>query len=202
VGFSEEQEVLMTTILPTFRTFKTFWRPAIHDCLFLIVIAILSLSNYITSLGFYSDDWYLFSLMSLSSDQSLTGVFTAVSSTDHEIRPVQFFEYAAPYKLFGLDPLGYHLLNGIFFSTGLVLLYLILVALRQPRVLALSIPVLYMLLPNYSTDRFWIAAHATNISMCLTFFGIYAHLPVAEAFNQTYHQKLSRIPRMVPHFAV
>src|SRR5216683_2681571 len=166
----------MTNILPTFRTFKTFWYPAIHDCLFLIVIAILSLCNYITSLGFYSDDWYLFSFMSLSSDQSLTGVFTAVSSTDHEIRPVQFFEYVAPYKLFGLDPLGYHLLNGIFFSTGLVLLYLILVALRQPRVLALSIPVLYMLLPNYSTDRFWISAHATNISMCLTFLGIYAHL--------------------------
>jgi len=168
--------VLMTNILPTFRTFKTFWYPASHDCLFLIVIAILSLCNYITSLGFYSDDWYLLSSMSLSPDQSLTGVFTAVSSTDHEIRPVQFFEYAAPYKLFGLDPLGYHLLNGIFFSTGLVLLYLILVALRQPRVLALSIPVLYMLLPNYSTDRFWISAHATNISMCLTFLGIYAHL--------------------------
>jgi len=166
----------MTTILSTFRTFKTFWHPAIPDCLFLIVIAILSLSSYITSLGFYSDDWYLLSSMSLSSDQSLTGVFTAVSSTDHEIRPVQFFEYAAPYKLFGLDPLGYHLLNGIFFSTGLVLLYLILDALRQPRVLALSIPVLYMLLPNYSTDRFWIAAHAANISMCLTFLGIYAHL--------------------------
>jgi hypothetical protein len=166
----------VTTSSPLCRTFKIFWHPAVHDCLFLIVITLLSLSNYITSLGFYIDDWYLLSFMSLSSDQSLTGVFTAVSATDRVIRPVQFFGFAASYKMFGLDPLGYHLLNGMFFSTGLVLLYLILIALRQPRVLAFSISVLYMLLPNYSTDRFWIAAHATNISMCLTLLGIYAHL--------------------------
>src|SRR5262249_36218539 len=55
-------------------------------------------------------------------------------------------------------------------------LYLILIALYQPRVLALSTPILYILFPNYSTDRFWIAAHATNISMFFTFLGIYAHL--------------------------
>jgi hypothetical protein len=152
-------------------------QPGIHDCLFLIVIAILSLSNYVADLGFYDDDWALLSSMRLSSDQSLIGVFTAVnSSQDNEIRPIQFFGYAVPYKIFGLNPLGYHLLNSIFISIGPVLLYLIVVALRQPRVLALSIPVLYMLLPNYSTDRFWIAAHATNISMSLTFLGIYAHL--------------------------
>jgi hypothetical protein len=167
----------MTSLPLACRTSKIFWQPGIHDCLFLIVVAILSLSNYISGLGFYDDDWAILSLMSLSSDQSFTGVFTAVNSSwDNEIRPIQFFGYASSYKLFGLNPLGYHLLNGIFFSTGLVLLYLILVALRQPRVLALSISVLFMLLPNYSTDRFWMAAHATNISMCLTFLGIYAHL--------------------------
>jgi hypothetical protein len=159
------------------QTSRILSQRAVHDCLFLILIAFLSLSNYITGLGFYSDDWGLLSSMSLSPDQSLTGVFAAVnSSQDNEIRPVQFFAYALGYTLFGFDPLGYHLFNGIFFSTGLVLLYLILIALRQPRAFSLAIPVLYMLLPTYSTDRFWIAAHATNISMCLTFLGIYAHL--------------------------
>src|SRR5260370_30142824 len=94
-----------------FRTFRILGQPAVHDCLFLIVIAILSLSSYVTRLGFYSDDWALLASMRLSPDQSLTGVFTAVnSSQDNEIRPIQFFAYAAPYKLFDLNPLGYHLL--------------------------------------------------------------------------------------------
>jgi hypothetical protein len=160
------------------------WLPAVHDCFFLIVIAGLSLSSYIVGLGFYSDDWSLLSYMRLSPDQSLTAVFRAVNSSwDHEIRPVQFFAYAVPYKLFGLNPLGYHLTDGILFSTGIVLLYVILATLRQPRVLAFSIPVLYMLLPDYSTDRFWMAAHATNISMCLTFLGIYAHLQALRRRN-------------------
>jgi hypothetical protein len=115
--------------------------------------------------------------MNLSPDQSFAGVFMAVnSSADYEIRPIQFLAYTLPYKLFGLNPLGYHLLNGIFFVAGFVPLYLILIALHQTRVLALSTSAIYMLLANYSTDRFWFAAHATNISMFLTFLGIYAHL--------------------------
>jgi hypothetical protein len=154
-----------------------FQQSAFHDCLFLIVLASLSLSYYISGLGFYSDDWGLLSSMNLSPDQSFSGVFTAVNSTqDNEIRPIQFLAFTVFYKLFGLNPLGYHLLNAIFFVTGFVLLYLILITLHQPRVLALSIPILYILFPNYSTDRFWIAAHASNISMFFTFLGINAHL--------------------------
>lgn len=161
------------------------WQPAVHDCLFLVVIAILSLSLYVADLGFYNDDWALLSSMHLSSDQSLVGVFTAVdSSQDNEIRPIQFLGYAVPYKLFGLNPLGYHLINAIFFGTSFAFLYLILAEFRQPRALCLAIPIIYMLMPAYSTDRFWIAAHATNISMCLSFLGIYAHLRALRRRNR------------------
>src|SRR5262245_56242582 len=145
-------------------------QPTVRDCLFLVIIAILSLSLYVADLGFYSDDWALLSSMHLSSDQSLVGVFSAVdSSQDNEIRLIQFFGYAVSYKLFGLNPLGYHLINTIFFVTSFAFLYLILREFRQPRALCLAIPIIYMLLPAYSTDRFWIAAHATNISMGLSF---------------------------------
>lgn len=148
----------------------------LQDCLFLIVVASLSMSNYICSLGFYSDDWALLYSMHFSPDQSFAGIFTAVnSSQDSEIRPIQFLSYASLYKLFALIPLGYHVLNGIFFMLGLVLLYLILITLHQPRVLALATSVIYMLLPNYSTDRFWISVQA-NLGMFFAFFGIYAHL--------------------------
>jgi hypothetical protein len=115
--------------------------------------------------------------MHLSTDQSFSSLFGAVSvGQNNEIRPVQFLEYVAAYKLFSLNPLGYHLLNVFFFIIGLVFVYMTLVELFEGRVLAISTTALYMLLPNYSTDRFWFAAHATNISMCLTFIGIYIHL--------------------------
>src|SRR6202040_2223986 len=39
------------------QTSRILSQRAVHDCLFLILIAFLSLSNYITGLGFYSDDW-------------------------------------------------------------------------------------------------------------------------------------------------
>jgi hypothetical protein len=160
-----------------YRTVNILSRPVVHDCLFLIVIAILSMSGYIANLGFYSDDWSLISYMKFSADQSLASVFSAVSSSwDVEIRPVQFFIYAVCYKLFGLNPLGYHIFNGIFFVSGMATLYIVLVTLDQARSFALSIPVLYMLLPDYSTDRFWMAAHATNITMFFTLIGIYSHL--------------------------
>jgi len=127
------------------------------------------MSGYITSLGFYSDDWSLISYMKFSADQSLASVFSAVSSSwDIEIRPVQFFIYAVCYKLFSLNPLGYHIFNGIFFVSGMATLYVVLVTLDQARAFALSIPALYMLFPDYSTDRFWMAAHATNITMFFT----------------------------------
>jgi hypothetical protein len=168
---------LLNTISLTFRTSGIFRQPALHDSLFLIVISILSFSNYISGLGFYEDDWYLLAIMNLSPDQSVAGVFTAIASNDDVVRPVYFFIFAISYKLFGLNPLPYQLLNGIFFSIGFVLLHFIVVALRQPRALSLSICLLYMLLPNYSSDRFWIAAgFGSNISMSLSFLGIYAHL--------------------------
>jgi hypothetical protein len=94
--------------------------------LFLIVISILSFSNYISGLGFYEDDWYLLAIMNLSPDQSVAGVFTAIASTDKAVRPVYFFVWAISYKLFGLNPLAYQLLSGIFFLLGLYCYILLL----------------------------------------------------------------------------
>jgi hypothetical protein len=44
--------------------------------------------------------------------------------------------------------------------------------------LVLSTAIIFMLLRNYSTGRFWVAVHAANISMFFTFLGIYARLRV------------------------
>jgi hypothetical protein len=52
---------------------------------------------------------------------------------------------------------------------------------RQRREVALAISVVYLLLPHYSTDRFWIAAHQATFSILFYFLSLYADL---RAFRQ------------------
>lgn len=141
------------------------------DCLFLSVIGAISVSYYILGLGFYSDDWALLASMRLPNDQSFINIFAElVRAHDHEIRPIQFLELAGLYKIFGLAPLGYHLVNAAIIIAASLTLDITLRALGMSRIFALSICVVYLLLPNYSTDRFWIAAAAANVSMLLFFW--------------------------------
>ena len=153
------------------------WQSDAHDCLFLFVIGTLTMVSYAVHLGFYGDDWALLASMHLSKNQSLIDVFTEIVRVhDHEIRPVQFLELAALYKLFGLDPLGYHLTNSTILLLDFLLLYFLVRVLGQPRVLALSVSLLFILAPSYSTDRFWIASSAANLSMCFFLLSLHAHL--------------------------
>ena len=150
--------------------------PAV-ECFFLFAMGTLSMASYGFALGFYSDDWAMLASMKLSQSQLFIDVFSEIfRAHDHEIRPVQFFELAALYKLFGLDPLGYHLVNAAIILIAVVLLYLLGRTLGKPRALALSISVIFMLVPNYSTDRFWIASSAANLSMVFCLIALHAHL--------------------------
>jgi hypothetical protein len=172
----EKMPIRGTTLITWVGRRGNRWQSAIHDCLFLFIIATLSMANYAVQLGFYSDDWALLASMDLSKNQSLIAVFTEIVRVhDHEIRPLQFLELAALYKLFGLDPLGYHLANSAILLLDFLLLYLLVRALGQARVLALSVCLVFILVPSYSTDRFWIASSAANLSMCFFLLSLHAH---------------------------
>ena len=73
-------------------------RGAIQDCLFLSVIASLSLALFITDLGLYSDDWMFLGLLSNSTDQSILGLLRAVVPYTR-LRPIESLYVAAPYWL-------------------------------------------------------------------------------------------------------
>jgi hypothetical protein len=150
---------------------------AVQDCLFLSLVVLLSLILYVQSLGFYSDDWSFFGYLSTSADQSPIGLFqTLYDFANIKSRPVQALYLAGLYWLFGLHPLGYHLVNAGVLLSGVVLFYLVLRELNQGRVLTLTGSLVYGLLPHYSTDRFWYAAFVANLSMALYFLSLYADL--------------------------
>jgi 4-amino-4-deoxy-L-arabinose transferase-like glycosyltransferase len=127
---------------------------AVQDCLFLTVIVLVSAILYLPGLGFYSDDWDFLRRFSLSRDQSIGGLFQSAYFPLVRMRPVQIIYLSGLYWLFGLQPLGYHLVNAAILASGIVLLYLVLRELGQDRVLALAVAAVYSLLPCYSEDRF------------------------------------------------
>jgi len=89
---------------------------------------------------------------------------------DTVARPVQAIHLAILYRVFGLTPLGYHLVNTLTFCLGVCVFYLALRELTGRRVTSLSTITLFGLLPHYSTDRFWYATFNGNISMVFLFF--------------------------------
>ena len=81
-------------------------RAVFQDCLFLAFVIFASLVFYLPRLGFYSDDWIFLSLLHLSDDQSLPGLYQAIYDGDIVIRqrPVQMVYLVLFYWLFGFHP--------------------------------------------------------------------------------------------------
>lgn len=155
----------------------------LQDCLFLSLVVLLSFILYVTDLGFYRDDWGFLRLLVTAGNESFQEYYRALYAGDIVLRqrPVQMLLLSGLYWLFGLQPLGYHLFNSTVLLLSVVLFYLVLRELKQPRLLALSIPLVYALLPHYSTDRFWIAAYQATLSILLYFLSFYADLRALQA---------------------
>jgi hypothetical protein len=147
------------------------------DAAFLSCIVVASMIPYVTRLGFYSDDWAFLSALS-TSDQSLVGPWERQYefNANLRMRPTQILYQAVLYALFGLRPLGYHITNMIVFITMALLLYMVLRELSFSRPIAVAISALYVLLPNYSTNRFWLAAFGYTLSMACYLLSLYGDL--------------------------
>jgi hypothetical protein len=158
------------------------------DSAFLAAMVLLSCAPYIGGLGLYSDDWAI--LWSLhAADGSLRVMWTELMSMGVSTRPVQGILLIGLHALFGVDPLGYHVANSIGLAAAAVLFHLALRALSVPRPIALIVPLIYALLPHYSTDRFWIAAFQANASVLLYFLSLYADLRFLDARRAGWHWK-------------
>lgn len=152
-------------------------REILIAAVFLCSIVVLSLISYQARLGFYSDDWLFLSYMHNAPDQSVSGVFHALNQNQNiRVRPVQSGTLVLLYKLFHLSPLGYHIFNAAVLVCMALLLFFLLLELGQSVLLSAAIASLYILLPNYSTDRFWIAAFQADVSIAFYLLSFYSDL--------------------------
>jgi hypothetical protein len=147
------------------------------DLLALALLIALSLTVHRHALGFYGDDWWVLRAFAFSEDQSLPGLFRAMYAWPHvRMRPGQVLYTAGLYRLFGLHPLGYHLVNAAVLVAVGLLLYVVLRRLGLHRSLSVAVALLYSVLPHYSTDRVWYAACQVPLSVAFYLVSLYAAL--------------------------
>jgi hypothetical protein len=162
-------------------------RPRIADCLFIFAVVIVSAMPYLSGLGFYSDDWGFLTSPALHSNHGFAAdlrVFLTTFGITGEVRPVQGLYLDATLHAFGRNPLPYHLMGTALLGLTVVLLYLVLIQLQTGHVFALSVSLIYGLLPHYSTDRFWMASQPALLGMIFALCGIYAMLCSIRAGTQ------------------
>lgn len=143
------------------------------DSALICLIALVSALPYLGHLGFYSDDWGFLATLASAHDHSFAALFTAVNG-QVEARPVQAAYLAGMYMLFGTDALGYQLVATALLCAAGPLAYLALREFGFSRPVAVLVAAIYTTLPNYSTDRLWMAAAQSLISACFFFLSMYA----------------------------
>lgn len=157
-----------------------------EDGLFLAGVVLLSAVLYVPTLGFSGDDWTYLGYAHTAEDPSFFGVFRDMFGPHLRMRPVQFLYIAALYKVFGMEPLGYHIVNTLVLAVGAVLFYLVLRRVGVSRLFAVAVPLVYALLPHYSTNRMWMAAFQIGLSMTLYFLSLYADLRAGAELSPRY----------------
>jgi hypothetical protein len=150
------------------------------DCAFLAAVIGISTLPYVRGLGFYYDDYSVLAQLNGAHDQSLVGLYHAVRPLNGQ-RPLQSLTFAALDRLFGLNPLGYHIVNAFLLVAVAWLLYLVLRELRLPRLLCVALPLVYSTLPHYATNRFWLDAFQITLSGAFYLVSFYAGLRALRA---------------------
>jgi hypothetical protein len=153
-------------------------RASLIGALVVAAVAAIPTAFHVAGLGFYLDDHYFLGVMSTSRGHSVPALFDALADDDPKAwtRPGMYLLLAALFRLFGTDPLPYHLVVAALVPLCAVLIYFILERLRAPSFLTIGAPILFAAAPNYSTDRFWLASYAAPASVALALVSVYASL--------------------------
>lgn len=157
--------------------------PRLSAALVVAAVAAIPAAFSVAGLGFYLDDHFFLGVMSTSHDRSVPGLFDALAKEDSKawLRPGMYAGLAILFRLFGTNPLPYHLFVAALVPICAVLLYFVLDRLRAPGFLAVGVPIVFAAAPHYSTDRFWLASYAAPASVALALAAVYALLRACEA---------------------
>jgi hypothetical protein len=130
-------------------------KPVAVERFIISAIIIIMALFYVPTLGFYSDDWAFIETLSSSSDQSVAGLYAAMTeSSNLAVRPLQVLWYVFWYKMDVLDPTLIHAANNLVFLVAVLTLHAAIRKLPRLRPFSFTIAILYICMPHFTTAKF------------------------------------------------
>jgi hypothetical protein len=147
------------------------------DCAVLFAATLLPVILNIQRLGFYADDLGNMGRFQGNHDSTFADYFYRLYRLPGTHgRPAMDLYLAVLYRLFGVHHIGYQVVNVIVIFASVLLLYFSLRLVLRERFVALTVPLIFALLPNYSSARWVPCSFMAALSMAFYFVNLYTLL--------------------------
>lgn len=135
---------------------------------FFVLLEVLIFGPNLFKVGFYLDDWLMLSTLRFGP-QDLFGAFSNYFFNDPKviIRPVEVLHFGLMYFLFGIKPLGYHVVNAALEICCSVLLYVALKQFTNSRFLSCLVTCGFIIYPVRDSTHYWILCSSVALSLAL-----------------------------------
>jgi hypothetical protein len=167
------REVVITLISPQTRPVvkeNVSKAASLHWLIALLTILLLEIVCFgpITrNVGFYLDDWAtVCELHSLTGDFFARFIHFLLWDPRVTPRPVEALFYVATFDLFGLKPLGWHIVNQCLEVFGSFFFYMALAQLTRRRTFALLSAAIFLLYPSHDATHYWATCDSETLSTC------------------------------------
>jgi hypothetical protein len=140
-----------------------------HLTIVLVALALIEAICFgpaLRNAGFYLDDWQMMTTLKFGPQpvgEMIAHCFFGDSRVT--IRPVEALHFGLMYSLFGLKPLGYHLLNAAVEVICAWLLYACCELYSANRSFSFLAAVLLLLLPLHDSTHYWMVASSVALSL-------------------------------------
>lgn len=140
----------------------------VRSCLFLILLVqAINFGPSVFTDGFYHDDWTVLELAG-------QGV-KAFADSGQLVRPVGCLLFPGLYKAFGIEPIGWHLVNFCLEGLAMCLAFLALGGRDEKiRLPVLCATLIVTAWPNHAVTHHWISSLPQNLALVLTLSSILA----------------------------
>lgn len=148
---------------------QTQWTvpPALLAFALLLLAELFCFGSGIKSIGFYLDDWSMYSNLSFCAQDLLSQIGQALADGKVLIRPLEGPYFAILHYCFGTNPLGHHAINYVFEVFGAWFFYLALSKITGNKGVSLASSLIYLLYPNHDATHYWITASSVTVSLTL-----------------------------------
>jgi Tfp pilus assembly protein PilF len=153
------------------------WKgPIILGCFFLLVVTVVVYLPALRAGFIWDDNWYVTQNKALRSASGLQDIWFRIGATP-QYYPMTFTSFWLEYRLWGLNPAGYHATNVVLHAANAMLVWLLLRRLNVPGAYAAAL--IFAVHPVHVESVAWITARKNVLSGVFYLSALYVYLRFA-----------------------